>query len=99
MIKENVSLKNYNTFGIDVKTKFLVEIYSEDELLKTLKSRIKGPFRVLGSGSNILLTKNYDGHTIIMKNKGIEIQEQTKKEVLIKVGAGEVWHDLVLWAL
>ena len=34
-----------------------------------------------------------------MKNKGIEIQEQTKKEVLIKVGAGEVWHDLVLWAL
>ena len=99
MIKENVSLKNHNTFGIDVKTKFLVEIFSEAELLKTLKSRIKGPFRVLGSGSNILLTKNYDGHTIIMKNKGIEVQEQTKKEVLIKVGAGEVWHDLVLWAL
>ena len=99
MIKENVSLKNYNTFGIDVKTKFLVEIFSEGELLKILKSKIKGPFRVLGSGSNILLTKNYDGHTIIMKNKGIEVQDQTKTEVLIKVGAGEVWHDLVLWAL
>ena len=81
MIKENVSLKNHNTFGIDVKTKFLVEIFSEAELLKTLKSRIKGPFRVLGSGSNILLTKNYDGHTIIMKNKGIEVQEQTKKSL------------------
>ena len=54
MIKENVSLKNHNTFGIDVKTKFLAEIFSEAELLKTLKSRIKGPFRVLGSGSNIL---------------------------------------------
>ena len=99
MIKENVSLKNHNTFGIDVKTKFLVEIFSEAELLKTLKSRIKGPFRVLGSGSNILLTKNYDGHTIIMKNKGIVVQEQTETEVLIKVGAGEIWHDLVLWAL
>lgn len=99
MIKENVSLKNHNTFGIDVKTKFLVEIFSEGELLKILKSKIKGPFRVLGSGSNILLTKNYDGHTIIMKNKGIEVQDQTKTEVLIKVGAGEVWHDLVLWAL
>ena len=99
MIKENVSLKNHNTFGIDVKTKFLVEIFSESELLKILKSKIKGPFRVLGSGSNILLTKNYDGHTIIMKNKGIEVQDQTKTEVLIKVGAGEVWHDLVLWAL
>lgn len=99
MIKENVSLKNYNTFGIDVKTKFLLEILSEDELLKTLNSEIKGPFRVLGSGSNILLTKNYDGYTIIMKNKGIVVQEQTKTEVLIKVGAGEVWHDLVLWAI
>ncbi|MDC2996629.1 UDP-N-acetylmuramate dehydrogenase [Flavobacteriaceae bacterium] len=99
MIKENVSLKNHNTFGIDAKTKFLVEIFSEGELLKILKSKIKGPFRVLGSGSNILLTKNYDGHTIIMKNKGIEVQDQTKTEVLIKVGAGEVWHDLVLWAL
>ena len=99
MIKENVSLKNHNTFGIDVKTKFLVEIFSEGELLKILKSKIKGPFRVLGSGSNILLTKNYDGHTIIMKNKGIEVQDQTKTEVLIKVGAGEIWHDLVLWAL
>mgnify|MGYP001228583411 FL=1 len=99
MIKENVSLKNHNTFGIDVKTKFLVEIFSEGELLKILKSEIKGPFRVLGSGSNILLTKNYDGHTIIMKNKGIEVQDQTETEVLIKVGAGEIWHDLVLWAL
>ena len=42
MIKENVSLKNHNTFGIDVKTKFLVEIFSEGELLKILKSKIKG---------------------------------------------------------
>ena len=85
MIKENVSLKNHNTFGIDVKTKFLVEIFSEGELLKILKSKIKGPFRVLGSGSNVLLTKNYDGHTIIMKNKGIEVQDQTKTDGFVKI--------------
>ena len=99
MIKENHSLKNYNTFGIDVKTKFLIGIKSETQLLKVLKSNKNKPFRVIGGGSNILLTKNYLGLTLIMENKGIGILKETKKKVLLEVQAGENWHDLVNWSL
>lgn len=99
MIKENISLKNYNTFGIDVKTKFFAEITSENQLVEILKSIKCFPFRVLGSGSNVLLTNDYNGYTFIMKNKGINILDETESDILIEVQAGEDWHELVLWAL
>ena len=99
MIQTNVSLKNYNTFGIDVSTAFFSEITSEDQLINLLHELKDKPFRVLGGGSNILLTANYEGHTLIMKNKGIAVVEETDAEVVVEIQAGVNWHDLVLWTL
>jgi len=99
MIQTNVSLKNYNTFGIDVSTAFFSEITSEDQLITLLHELKDKPFRVLGGGSNILLTANYEGHTLIMKNKGIAVVEETDAEVVVEIQAGVNWHDLVLWTL
>ena len=63
IIKENYSLKNHNTFGIDAKAKYFATFKSEEELADLLKSKIiqKEPLFILGGGSNILLTKNFDG--------------------------------------
>ena len=99
MITQHFSLKNYNTFGIEVETEFFAAISNETELIDVLKSNGNKPFRVLGGGSNVLLTENYKGLTLVMKNKGISILEETASHVLIEVQAGENWHEFVLWAL
>ncbi len=62
-IQENFSLKKYNTFGIDIKAKYFAEVYSTDELRTILSdSNFKNENKlILGGGSNILFTKDYDG--------------------------------------
>lgn len=99
MIERHFSLKNYNSFGIEVETEFFAAISNEAELIEVLKSNGNKPFRVLGGGSNVLLTEDYKGLTLVMQNKGISILEETASHVLIEVQAGENWHELVLWAL
>ena len=99
MMERHFSLKNYNSFGIEVETEFFAAISNEAELIEVLKSNGNKPFRVLGGGSNVLLTEDYKGLTLVMQNKGISILEETASHVLIEVQAGENWHELVLWAL
>lgn len=99
MIERHFSLKNYNSFGIEVETEFFAAISNEAELIEVLKSNGNKPFRVLGGGSNVLLTEDYKGLTLVMQNKGISILEETASHVLIEVQGGENWHELVLWAL
>ena len=99
MMERHFSLKNYNSFGIEVETEFFAAISNEAELIQVLKSNGNKPFRVLGGGSNVLLTEDYKGLTLVMQNKGISILEETESHVLIEVQAGENWHELVLWAL
>ena len=99
MMERHFSLKNYNSFGIEVETEFFAAISNEAELIEVLKSNRNKPFRVLGGGSNVLLTEDYKGLTLVMQNKGISILEETASHVLIEVQAGENWHELVLWAL
>jgi len=101
MIKKNISLKPYNTFGIDVKAEEFVSFEDSKSLKHLLKfeSIKKLPKLIIGGGSNVLLTKDFKG--IVLKNeiKGIEITKQEKDYVLVKAGAGEVWHNLVLFAI
>lgn len=100
-VTENFSLKNHNTFGINVSCRYFVECFSIDDFLSLLsdKQYFSLPKLILGGGSNILFTKNFDG--IIIKNsmKGIEVIKEDDDDVLVKSGAGEVWHDLVLFCL
>jgi UDP-N-acetylmuramate dehydrogenase len=100
-IRENVSLKPYNTFGIDARCDFFVELNSIEDFLSLLKSETyqKNQKLILGGGSNILFTKDFKG--IVIKNnfKGITIESENDQHVLVKVAAGEVWHDFVMWSI
>jgi len=98
---QNYSLKNYNTFGIDAKAKYFSTFNSEEELTKLLESKItqKEPLLILGGGSNILFTKDFDGLVLANEIKGVKIISENESYSTIKVGAGEVWHDFVLWSI
>ncbi len=95
-IHQNVSLKNFNTFGIDAKARYFVEIAHEDELTELfLDPQWKTTERlVLGGGSNLLLTQDFDGLVIRMNIRGIE-HRINHDEVFVEAGAGEVWNDFV----
>lgn len=100
-IKENISLKKYNTFGIDVTARFFSEIFSEEELSELLLSDKIKPLDklMLGGGSNVLLTHNYDGIVIKISIPGISIINDERDFVLVEAGAGVAWHDLVLFCV
>ncbi len=95
----NISLKNYNTFGIDVLAEKFITVNSLIQLKEIISSH-KDIF-ILSGGSNVLFTQNIKRPVIHINLKGIEISENKKDEnsVLVKVGAGENWHDFVLWCL
>jgi UDP-N-acetylmuramate dehydrogenase len=101
VIQENISLKQYNSFGIDARTKLFAAFKSIDELHELLnyKPQATNYKLILGGGSNILFTKNYDG--LVLKNeiKGIELINEDDTYIYLKVGAGENWHRFVLYCL
>ena len=101
IIKRNYSLKKHNTFNIDVKAKFFTIIQNEKQIFNLLQEdfSLKEKILILGSGSNILFTKNYNGIVVFNQIKGIKIIEEDEKYSIIKVGAGEKWHDFVLWSI
>ena len=98
-ILEDFSLKPYNTFGIDAKAKYFVNVNTITELKKALKLQNHPNRFILGGGSNMLLTKNLDALVIHVNLKGKTIISETSDKVIVKVNAGENWHDFVLWCL
>jgi len=95
----NMSLKNHNTFGIDVKAKEFVNITSETELINTLKTYAQDPIFILGGGSNMLLTKDIRALVLHINNKGIQLIKTINNHVIIEAAAGENWHEFVLWCI
>jgi len=100
-ILHNYSLKNYNTFGIPAKAKYFTSFSSEEELIDLLQNNIckTEPLFILGGGSNILLTQDFEGIVLANNIKGINIISENEHNTSIAVGAGEVWHDFVLWSI
>lgn len=96
-ILKNISLKPYNTFGIDITADTFVKIESEADLKQALR-RFPKPF-VLGGGSNMLLTKNVTLPVFHIQIRGISVVEETPDFVWIKASAGENWHDFVCFCL
>ena len=92
------SLLNHNTFGMDVKAKRYVEYDSEEEL-KTLIPTLESEVLHMGGGSNLLFKGDFAGTVLHSAIRGIEIVEEKCDEVLVRVGAGEVWDDFVAWAV
>lgn len=97
-ILQNISLKPYNTFGLEAKAKYFVVFKSVEELKEILsKEKFKNEKKLfLGGGSNILLMRDFDG--LVLKNEiyGIENIFEDDSKVILKSGAGEVWHSFVL---
>ncbi|SDH11858.1 UDP-N-acetylmuramate dehydrogenase [Pedobacter terrae] len=95
-IQENISLKPYNSFGIDVKASYFAEVFSEADLTSLFKNEIVKSKRllVIGGGSNVLFTEDYGGLVVKISIKGIQSKEIDDK-VLVTAGAGEVWNDFV----
>lgn len=100
--RENVSLKNYNTFGVDVSAKYFAEVSSVEELISEFASWqiptdiAKSPILFLGGGSNVLFTKDFDGLVIHLDLKGISEKTEDENHVLVTAKAGENWHQFVL---
>ncbi|MET1055279.1 MAG: UDP-N-acetylmuramate dehydrogenase [Pedobacter sp.] len=99
LLKENISLKAYNTFGIDVKARFFAEIFNEEDLreLSLLPVFKESRLLVLGGGSNMLFTKDFGGLVLKVSIPGITAARSPENEdqVLVTAGAGIVWNDLV----
>lgn len=100
-IQENYPLKSLNTFGLDVKARYFVAVHSVEELRPVLADSVYGrlPRLVLGGGSNLLFTKDFEGIVIKMSIKGIEKVKEDNEHVWLKVGAGENWHQFVLYCI
>ena len=96
-IKENISLKNYNTFGISVFAKRFISVDSVYELQQVLK--VEKDFFLISGGSNMLLTKNIEKLVIHINTKGISIDKEDDNFVYLTVNSGENWHDFVLWCV
>jgi len=94
--KQNISLKQYNTFSVDARAKSFFEIGFAEELISFLKKdRFADPVLILGGGSNILFTKDFEGTVVKVGILGIKEIRKDDEYVWLKVNAGEEWDDLV----
>ncbi len=100
-IVKNYSLKHLNTFGLEAKASFFVEVNSQEELRQViLNEKFRAmPKLILGGGSNLLFTKDYDGLVIKINLQGIEVIDEGMHTTLVKAGAGVVWHQFVLYTI
>lgn len=97
-IQENFSLAPLNTFHIDVRARYYTSVDSVESLQSLIRSDLfkKEKKLILGGGSNVLFTQDFDGLVMRMNIKGISTEEQTEDEITITAGGGEVWHELVM---
>lgn len=101
LLQKNISLKPFNSFGIDVAANYFAAVDSVDSLLEVLSSpeAKNNPVSIIGGGSNILLTKNVDGLIIRNEIEGILDIIDVGDYYLIKVGAGMNWHQFVIYCI
>lgn len=94
-------LRQLNTFGLDAEARFFARVTSVSELTSLLGDPQWKDFPkfILGGGSNILLTQNIDALVIQPKIEGIGLVRETDEHVWLKVGAGEMWHNLVMYCV
>ena len=98
-IQHNISLKKYNTFGIEAKAKEFVAVHSVSELKTILQENKSDTNFILGGGSNMLLTKDIDALVIHIDLKGKKILKANDDFVWVESMAGENWHEFVLWTI
>jgi UDP-N-acetylmuramate dehydrogenase len=97
-IQENVQLKTLNTFGIRANARHFVSLQSPDDLFELQQTDLfkNEPRLILGGGSNVLLTHDFNGLVIHNNLKGIQSTHETDETITLKVASGEVWHPFVM---
>jgi UDP-N-acetylmuramate dehydrogenase len=100
-VYSNYSLVNHNSFKLDIKAKYFTGITNTNEIPELFmdKKYSKENVFVLGSGTNVLFRKNYDGLVVHIATKGINILESDNSKVVVEVNAGESWNGFVQWAV
>ena len=98
-VKQNYSLKKYNSFNIDVVAKEFIQINSVKELIDLQKNSKNKNKLFIGGGSNILFTNNFEGLVVHINLKGISIKKMNENFSEIKVMSGENWNKLVNWCI
>lgn len=98
-LSENISIRRYTTFNIEAKARWFASFADPAELEELLSADLRHPLLILGGGSNILLTQNFDG--LVLKNeiKGVREIDEDQEYVYVKAGAGENWHEFVQYCL
>lgn len=101
VLRENVSLKEYNTFGLEVTARYGLEITQPHHLQEflDLAEWQNNPHMILGGGSNVLFIKDFDGLVLFNRLGGIEKLDEDNQHVWLRVGAGETWHEFVQYCI
>ena len=99
--QEQVSLKPYNTFGIDVKARYFTQAHDDQEVRLALGQAPQGgvPVLVIGGGSNLLLTRDIDALVLHMASRGRRVLGDDGERIVVEAEAGEPWHPFVQWTL
>ncbi len=97
-IEQNISLKHLNTFGIEATAKYFTRIERLEDLQNLLKTPVyqQNPKFILGGGSNVLITQDFEGLLLFNAIKGIKKIKETLEEVWVKAYSGENWHEFVI---
>lgn len=100
-IIENQSLQVYNTFGVAAKARYFTIIKHNDDVAMLVQwlQQHQLPYLLIGSGSNILFTDDYKGLVVHVALTGKQVVTKDKEASYIRAGAGENWHDFVLWTI
>lgn len=100
-LRTNYTLQQHNTFNIKVDAKYYVEVASKEELSEVSEFIYKNniPYLVLGGGSNILFTENFDGLVIKANFSGVMVLNEDQEHVFVNAGAGEDWDDFVKYSV
>lgn len=98
---KNFDLTHHNSFGIAARASYAVRIDDPSEIPQAVDMAVHfgKPWLVLGGGSNVLFTRDYDGTVLLVAIPGIAVVDESDDEVFVEAGAGVVWHDLVLWTV
>ncbi len=95
IIQKNANLKNFNSFHLNIKADFLITINSKEDLVKLSELIQNKKFVILGDGTNVLFTQDFNGIVILNRIKGKQILYETKNDIIIEVAAGENWDNFV----
>lgn len=99
--EKNVSLKKFNTFGLDYVAACMIHVKDENEAITFFKSNLinNEPLLVLGGGSNILFTGDFSGTIIHPEIEGIKFEKQSGNDVIVSAGSGINWDTFVEWTV